>query len=280
VQAGVPPDYFSRTGQLWGNPLYDWARMQDDGFRFWKQRIHRAAELFDRVRIDHFRGFAAHWEVPGDASTAEIGRWVEAPGEQLFEALLGPPAPASDHQHESRTDKIGIRLIAEDLGVITPDVEALRDRFALPGIRVLVFGFGSDAHYDGRPWAFKTNQVVYTTTHDNATLTGWYRGEPDGTRTNEQADDERNRLHEYLGYVPGPERTHWALIQLLLSTAADTAIIQAQDVLGLGNQARMNSPGKSEGNWCFRLLPDQLDKSSLGQLRSLTKTYGRLRENA
>jgi len=272
VQAGVPPDYFSRTGQLWGNPLYDWVRMQDDGFRFWRRRIRRAVSLFDRVRIDHFRGFAAHWEVPGDARTAVDGRWVNAPGTRLFETLLADP-----EVHPTGSAKSGSsRFIAEDLGVITPDVEELRDRFAFPGIRVLVFGFGPDDHYDGRPWGFRKNQVVYTTTHDNSTLAGWYRGEPEGTRTPEQSDAERRRVHEYLGYVPSPEDAHFALIRLALATPADTVIIPVQDVLGLGNHARMNSPGKCEGNWCFRLLPGQLDESSLERLRKLTTTYGRL----
>jgi 4-alpha-glucanotransferase len=271
VQAGVPPDYFSRTGQLWGNPLYDWKRMQADGFRFWRRRIRRIAKLFDRVRIDHFRGFAAHWEVDGAASTAEHGRWVTAPGDELFTALR-------DDQNELAADTGGhaVRFIAEDLGVITPDVEALRDRFALPGIRVLVFGFGPDEHYDGRPWAWRRNQVVYTTTHDNSTLCGWYHGEPEGTRTREQSDAERARVHEYLGFVPRREEAHFALIGLALASAADTVIVPVQDVLGLGNAARMNTPGKSEGNWGFRLLPEQLDGHSLARLRELVRIYGRL----
>ncbi len=277
VQAGVPPDYFSRTGQLWGNPLYDWNRMQDDGFLFWRRRIKRAAELFDRVRIDHFRGFAAHWEVPGDARTAEHGRWVTAKGPELFETLFKEPEVGGTSANSNGNGNGGgIRFIAEDLGIITPDVEALRDRFALPGIRVLVFGFGPDEHDGGRPWAFKPNQVIYTTTHDNSTLAGWYRGEPEGTRTTEQADAERSRVNDYLGYAPSFEQAHWALIKLTLSTAANTVIVQAQDVLGLGNSARMNTPGKSEGNWCFRLLPEQLDARSLESLRAVTRTYGRL----
>ena len=264
VQAGVPPDYFSRTGQLWGNPLYDWARMQADGFRFWRERIRRAAQFFDRVRIDHFRGFAAHWEIPGDHKTAEHGRWVPAPGEALFRTLTTDP------------DTCGARFIAEDLGVITPDVEALRDRFAFPGIRVLQFGFGSDDNYDGRPWAFRKNSVVYTGTHDNATTAGWYHGEPDGTRTAEQAARERDKVNDYLGYAPGEGAVHVALLRLALGTVADTVIVTAQDVLGLGNDARMNAPGTEQGNWRFRLLPGQLTDEVLGMLRHLTRLYGRL----
>ncbi|MFO0577980.1 MAG: 4-alpha-glucanotransferase [Polyangia bacterium] len=263
VQAGVPPDYFSRTGQLWGNPLYDYATMEADGFSFWRRRIRRAARLFDRVRIDHFRGFAAHWEVPGDARTAEHGRWIEAPGAALFEALLTDP--------ETRS----VRFIAEDLGIITPDVEELRDRFGLPGIRVLVFGFGDDDHYDGRPWGFRKNSVVYTTTHDNATIAGWYRGEPEGTRTPGQAALERKKVQDYLGYVPDDDDAHFALIRLALSCTADTVIIPVQDVLGLGNSHRMNRPGVPEGNWKYRLLPGQLDDPTLDRLRHLTELYGR-----
>lgn len=264
VQAGVPPDYFSKTGQLWGNPLPDYARMIDDGFQFWRRRITRAAALFDRVRLDHFRGFAAHWEVPGTAKTAEIGRWVPAPGALLFKTLLSDP------------DTQEVNYIAEDLGVITPDVEALRDGFGLPGIRVLQFGFGPDEAYEGRPWGCLKNHVVYSSTHDNATLMGWYRGETDGTRTDEQAAQERARVHEYMGYQPRPDEAHQALLRLALATSADTAILQVQDVLGLGNEARMNRPGQSEGNWQFRLLPDQLDDRSLDALRNLTRIYGRL----
>lgn len=264
VQAGVPPDYFSATGQLWGNPLPNYARMIDDGFQFWRRRIKRAAALFDRVRLDHFRGFAAHWEVPGAARTAEFGHWVPAPGALLFKTLLSDP------------DTQSVNYIAEDLGVITLDVEALRDTFGLPGIRVLQFGFGPDEAYEGRPWGCLQNHVVYSSTHDNATLMGWYSGESDGTRTDEQAATERARVHEYMGYTPAPHSAHHALLRLAMGTSADTVIVQVQDVLGLGNQARMNRPGQSEGNWQFRLLPGQVDDRSLDDLRNLTRIYGRL----
>ncbi|HMU39344.1 MAG TPA: 4-alpha-glucanotransferase [Pseudomonadota bacterium] len=263
VQAGVPPDYFSKTGQLWGNPLYDWEAMQRSGFAFWRRRIRRAAQLFDRVRIDHFRGFSAHWEVPAQDQTAERGRWVTAPGHALFQTLTESP--------ETRS----VRFIAEDLGVITPDVEELRDRFVFPGIRVLQFGFGDDDFYDGRPWAFRKNAVVYTSTHDNATLLGWYFGEPEGTRTQEQAALERDKLHDYLGYTPRPEAAHFALIRLALSTPAETVIIPVQDVLGLPNSARMNTPGKPSGNWRFRLVDGQLDDGSLQHMRYLTRLFAR-----
>ncbi len=271
VQAGVPPDYFSRTGQLWGNPLYNWERMKQDSFQFWRRRILRITSLFDRTRIDHFRAFAAHWEVPGDARTAENGRWVTAPGAELFATLH------EDLRRDS-ADSAGpqMRFIAEDLGVITPDVEELRDRFGFPGIRVLVFGFGADEHYDGRPWGIKPNQVLYTTTHDNGTLAAFYHGEAEGTRTAEQALAERTRVQEYLGYTPPPEQAHFALINLAFSTAANTVIVPVQDVLGLGNAARMNTPGQSQGNWQFRLLPNQLSAQHLDRLRNSTQIYGRL----
>ena len=264
VQAGVPPDYFSKTGQLWGNPLYDWPRMQADGFAFWRQRIQRAASLFDRVRIDHFRGFAAHWEIPAADRTAEFGRWVEAPGQALFEVLTSHP------------DTRQVRFIAEDLGVITPDVELLRDRFAFPGIRVLQFGFGDDDFYDGRPWAFRKNLVAYTSTHDNSTIMGWYRGEPEGTRTEEQSRRERDKVNDYLGHVPSPDYAHFSLIRLVMGTAAETVIIPVQDVLGLGNEARMNTPGQPQGNWRFRLRSGQLDDRSLDHLRHLSQLYARV----
>ena len=264
VQAGVPPDYFSKTGQLWGNPLYEWSVMEEDGFKFWKRRVQRAAQLFDRVRIDHFRGFAAHWEVPGDAETAELGRWVPGPGSSLFQSLLDHPETAE------------ARYIAEDLGVITTDVEELRDRFAFPGIRVLQFGFGEDDNYDGRPWAVRKNMVVYTSTHDNATIVGWYRGETDGTRTAAQATRERDKVNDYLGHNPSPDYVHFALIRLAMGTVADTVIVPVQDVLGLGNLARMNTPGIPEGNWKFRLLPGQLDDGRIEHLRHVTKLYGRI----
>ena len=264
VQAGVPPDYFSKTGQLWGNPLYEWLRMQEGGFTFWKRRVERAARMFDRVRIDHFRGFAAHWEVAGDAETAEIGRWVPAPGRALFQALREHPGTAE------------ARFIAEDLGVITEDVEELRDHFAFPGIRVLQFSFGEDDNFDGRPWAFRKNMVVYTSTHDNATIMGWYRGETDGTRTAAQAARERDKIHDYLGHNPTPDYAHFALIRLAMATVADTVITPVQDVLGLGNAARMNTPGIPEGNWKYRLLPGQLDNGRLDHLRHITKLYGRI----
>jgi 4-alpha-glucanotransferase len=268
VQAGVPPDYFSRTGQLWGNPLYDWERMARDGFAFWRQRIEQALHLYDRIRIDHFRGFCAHWEVPGDAEDATGGRWVPVPGEALFQRLFDPDAALP------RLD-----LIAEDLGVITEDVVALRRRFGLPGMRVLQFSFGDTDKDLVRPYSYERNTVLYTSTHDNDTFVGWFRGNED-RGSERQADDRRpqRNLLEYLGLpVESDVRDiHWHVLRLCLSSVADTVIFPVQDLLGLGSEARMNRPGRAEGNWRFRLLPGQLAEPTLERLRHLTDVYGRL----
>ncbi len=268
VQAGVPPDYFSQTGQLWGNPLYDWGRMALDGFSFWKRRMHNASLLYDRVRIDHFRGFAGFWEIPGGATTAASGRWVTGPGAALFEALLAPEGRDAN-----------VRLIAEDLGIITPDVEELRDRFAFPGMRVLEFSFGQggpEEEASSRPYGYRRNLVVYTSTHDNNTLCGWFHGQDEGNsgRGAEQVRQEQQTVLQYLG-LPDDREIHWALIRLALSTVADLVILPVQDLLGLSSEARMNFPGHSEGNWRFRLLPGQLDETTLSRLHHLTRVYGR-----
>jgi 4-alpha-glucanotransferase len=266
VQAGVPPDYFSATGQLWGNPLYDWDRMRQDGFVFWRARVRHALKLYDWVRIDHFRGFAAHWEVPGDARTAAGGRWVQAPGEALFSALL------ADLGRE------GLKLIAEDLGIITADVEQLRDRFGFPGMRVLQFSFGDGEPEKVRPYAWPRNLCAYTSTHDNDTLVGWYRsgGEAHGPQ-------DRVEQRNFLAYIGRSEAeieaegVHWAGIRQVLASVAQMVIIPVQDVLGLGGEGRMNRPGCAEGNWGFRLRPGQLDERALLKLRRLSEIYGRCR---
>lgn len=285
VQAGVPPDYFSATGQLWGNPLYDWERMGRDGFQFWRARARRALRLFDRVRIDHFRGFCAHWEIPGDATTAIKGRWAPVPGAALFAALadeLGGPSV------------VAARFIAEDLGIITADVDQLRESTGLPGMRVLQFSFGDGDEARARPYAYPHNLVFYTSTHDNDTLASWLRGDDveQGGRSAAQAARERENVMEYLGLpveAAARDDSHLALLRLALSTVADTVIIPVQDVLGLRGEARMNFPGRAAGNWGFRLLPGQLHgvvgpdqpaPSAPGdeltaRLHRLTRTYGR-----
>lgn len=261
VVAGVPPDYFSATGQLWGNPLYNWERMRADGFKWWIERVRATLETFDIARIDHFRGFAACWEIPGGDKTAERGRWVEAPGRELFTTIkgaLGEP-----------------RIIAEDLGVITPDVEALRDDFGFPGMRILQFGFSSDTKNIDLPHNYHQNVVVYTGTHDNDTAVGWFSsvaGEG-STRDAQQIEREREFCLKYLS-TEGKE-IHWDFIRAVLASVANTAIVPLQDVLGLGTEARMNLPNSTEGNWAWRVTPGALTDEIAARLRALTELYGR-----
>jgi len=250
VVAGVPPDYFSKTGQLWGNPLYRWKRMADHGFAWWVARIEQTLKTVDMVRLDHFRGFAAYWEVPAGDKTAENGRWVKGPGAALFEAL---EAALGD-----------LPLIAEDLGLITPDVEALRDQLGLPGMAVLQFAWTTDPANDYLPHNHRANAVVYTGTHDNETTVGWH-----GTRDAE----EKARVREYLG--PTDEPIHWAMIRAAYRAVCDLAVVPLQDVLGLGNEARMNAPGRFGGNWAWRVPPDALRPELAARLLELAVTYGR-----
>jgi len=262
VVAGVPPDYFSATGQLWGNPLYNWERMRADGFKWWIERVRATLETFDIARIDHFRGFAACWEIPGGDKTAERGRWVEAPGKELFTAIreaLGEPP-----------------IIAEDLGVITPDVEALRDDFGFPGMRILQFGFSSDTRNIDLPHNYHKNVVVYTGTHDNDTAIGWFSsvaGEG-STRNAQQIEREREFCLKYLN-TEGNE-IHWDFIRGVLASVANTAVVPLQDVLGLGAEARMNLPNSTEGNWAWRVKAGALTGEIGARLRELTALYGRI----
>ena len=255
VVAGVPPDYFSETGQLWGNPIYDWESLSADGFRWWIARVRFALEQFDLLRIDHFRGFAACWEIPAGETTAQNGQWIPAPGRELFTAL---------------TEALGdLPIIAENLGVITPDVESLREEFGFPGMRVLQFAFGSDAANVHLPHNYTRDVVVYTGTHDNDTTTGWFASlSKSGTgRT------ERDFCLKYL--TSDGNEIHWDLIRAAMSAVADTAIFPLQDVLGLGNEARMNLPASESGNWIWRLQPDSLTDDVVCRLKDLTEIYGR-----
>lgn len=260
--AGVPPDYFSATGQLWGNPLYDWDRLAALGYDWWLRRLRQATQLFDLVRLDHFRGFAAHWEVPGDALTAAAGRWAPGPGETFFTAAIA---------------QLGtLPLIAEDLGVITPQVEALRDQFQWPGMRILQFAFGDDPlapHY--RPHNFLPNCVVYTGTHDNDTTVGWFRSEAgEGTtRSAEQIAREREHVLRYLN--ADGRQVHLDFIRLAMASVARLAIYPMQDVLGLGTEARMNLPSTTAGNWRWRLLPGQFTATHEQQLKLWATTFER-----
>ena len=255
VVGGVPPDYFSETGQLWGNPLYDWDRLRADGFKWWIDRVRFALEQFDFLRVDHFRGFAACWEIPASEPTAEHGQWVPAPGRELFSVL---------------TKTLGeLPIIAENLGVITPDVEALREEFGFPGMRVLQFAFGSDSTNVHLPHNYTRDAVVYTGTHDNDTTVGWFAS---------LGDDKPNQAEREscLKYLTSDRREiHWDFIRAALSSVADTAIIPLQDVLGLGGQARMNLPASERGNWSWRFKAEVMTSDVASRLKELTETYGR-----
>lgn len=261
VIAGVPPDYFSATGQLWGNPIYDWERMQHDGFRWWIERVRAALRLVDILRIDHFRGFAAAWEVPGGDTTAENGHWVKVPGKELFDALQNALGE--------------LPVMAEDLGVITPDVEELRERFGFPGMRILQFAFGGDTNNQDLPHNYIRNCVAYTGTHDNDTTVGWFNSEAGSgsTRGADQIKKERETCLEYLA-SDGSE-IHWDFIRAVWASTANTAIAPAQDLLGLGNEARMNLPASTDGNWQWRCRKGQLSEEIGRRLGKLTEIYGR-----
>ncbi len=251
VVAGVPPDYFSDTGQLWGNPLFDWERHAADGFRWWIERIRHACELADAVRLDHFRGFAAGWEVSADQDVAVNGRWAPGPGRALFDAL--------------RRELGGLPLIAEDLGEITPDVIELRTGLGLPGMAILQFGFSVQPRSSFIPYRHRPDLVVYTGTHDNNTTVGWYR--------DEATEGERELLRRYTGGDAG--EVHWDMIRLAMASVADLAVVPHQDVAGLGPEARMNTPGRGDGNWAFRLTGPMLDHHLRDRLADLVWTYGR-----
>jgi len=225
--AGVPPDYFSATGQRWGNPLYRWDVLEERGFDWWIERVRRAFQLFDIVRLDHFRGFEAYWAIPAKEETAVNGKWVKAPGLKLFHALeaaLGPLA-----------------LVAEDLGLITPEVEAMREELGMPGMKVLQFGFSSKGAHMHLPHRFEPDTVAYTGTHDNDTTQGWW---------NLAGGVERAAVEAYVGPVAG--RPVWPLIRAAEASVAELAIVPAQDLLGLGSEARMNTPAVPSGNWSWR----------------------------
>jgi 4-alpha-glucanotransferase len=260
-QAGVPPDYFSATGQLWGNPLYRWDALARTGYAWWIDRFRAVLALVDRVRLDHFRGFEAYWEVPGDAPTAVDGRWAKGPGTDFFDALLRAFGT--------------LPIVAEDLGVITPEVEALRDRYGFPGMAILQFAFGADAHAnDFLPHNFPKNKAVYTGTHDNDTVVGWWTsGVGDSTRTQAEVDREHERALAYVG-GDGSE-IHWDFIRTLFVSVADTAVVPLQDVLGEGREARMNLPGRPGGNWRWRFAKGALTPDIRRRLRLITEGSGR-----
>lgn len=261
VVAGVPPDYFSKTGQLWGNPIYDWEEMRKDGFHWWIARVAFTLKTVDVVRVDHFRGFAAAWEVPGGDKTAEKGRWVEVPGKELFLALkraLGD-----------------LPVIAEDLGVITPDVEELRDGFGFPGMRILQFAFGGDARNHDLPHNYIRNCVAYTGTHDNDTTVGWWHSQAGAGSTRDAAAISHE--HDYcLKYLrTDGEEIHWDFIRAVWASVADTAIAPLQDLIGIGTEGRMNLPASDSGNWYWRYTEGSVTAEITEKFKELTEIYGR-----
>ena len=263
VVAGVPPDYFSQTGQRWGNPLYDWRKLHASHYGFWVSRLQHELSRFDLVRLDHFIGFERYWEVPAKESTAMNGRWVQGPSDAVFEAFQSAFG--------------SLPLIAEDLGEVTPEVKALRDRWGLPGIRILQFAFGNDLLAgDFLPHNYPRNCVVYTGTHDNDTTVGWFfdKNPESSTRSPEQVQREQQATLAYLGRTDSSE-IHWDMIRTCLASVANTAIIPMQDLLGLGSEARMNRPGANAGNWEWRVSASALTPQLAARLAQLTRTYER-----
>ncbi len=255
VVAGVPPDDFSETGQRWGNPLYRWDRMRERDYAWWTRRFQHTLERVDLVRIDHFRGFAAYWEIPAADATAERGRWVDGPGADLFTTL------------ERELGELPV--VAEDLGLITPDVIALRDRFGFPGMAVLHFAFGAGPTSEYLPHNYRRNVVAYTGTHDNNTTRGWWAGD-------DLSPQARAYARAYLGLDDEPPADiHWRCIRTVMASVADRAIFPLQDVLGLGAEARMNHPGHDDGNWTWRYRRGALTDAVADRLAALTYVYGR-----
>ncbi len=255
VVAGVPPDYFSKTGQLWGNPVYRWDELKRNGFSWWMRRLGHVLHFFHKTRVDHFRGFVDYWEVPADHKTAVGGRWEKAPAVEFFNAITEkfPESP----------------IIAEDLGIITDEVKRVMKQFGFPGMKVLMFAFGEDnPEHPYLPRNFVRNCVVYTGTHDNNTARGWFENEAD--------EEERKRLMDYVGRKVTPDEVHEILIRLALGSIADLVLLPMQDVLGLGEEARMNVPSKAHGNWSWRVTDEQLSAKKAGWLREMADESARL----
>ncbi|MBX0328489.1 4-alpha-glucanotransferase [Oscillochloris sp. ZM17-4] len=251
VVAGVPPDYFSATGQLWGNPLYRWDRMAKDGYVWWIARLRQTLAIVDILRLDHFRGFEAYWEVPAAETTAINGTWVKGPGAAIFARLR---------------EALGeLPIIAEDLGLITPEVIALREQFGFPGMKVLQFAFGDDSSNAYLPHNYAPGYVVYSGTHDNNTTRGWFQ---------DIGEEEREAARLYLGR-DGSDIA-WDLFRLALMSVADISVVPLQDILRLGSEARMNTPGRPDGNWGWRLRDDALSDGLAFGIRLLTAAYGRV----
>lgn len=252
--AGVPPDYFSATGQLWGHPVYNWDLLKETDYAWWIKRIRHNVDMFHMFRLDHFRGFIAYWEVAATETNAVKGRWVEAPARDFFTVLLKhfPCLP----------------LIAEDLGIITPDVRKVMDDFGFPGMKVLLFAFGEDLpSHPYAPHNYVNHCVVYTGTHDNNTIRGWFRREVDA--------EMRKRLFSYMGREVPEDEIHWDIIRLAMMSVADVVIIPMQDLLGMGEEGRMNLPASRRGNWEWRLRHEELSPELGAKLTAMTTIYGR-----
>lgn len=252
--AGVPPDYFSETGQLWGHPLYNWDALKESGYSWWIKRIEHNLKLLHLFRLDHFRGFVGYWAVKAGEKTAVNGRWIAAPAEDFFNTLMKqlPQLP----------------IIAEDLGIITPDVTDIMKKFGFPGMKVLLFAFGEDiATNPYAPHNHVNNCVAYTGTHDNNTIKGWFKNEVDA--------EGKKRISEYIGHKASSRTIHSDFIRLAMMSVADTVIIPMQDILGLGEKDRMNIPGITTGNWEWRLSLEQLTPLLIKQLRDMARLYGR-----
>jgi 4-alpha-glucanotransferase len=266
VVAGVPPDYFAVNGQRWGNPLYKWEVHRDTGYAWWIRRFQRTLQLCDLIRIDHFRGFESYYEIPASSPDARIGTWKPGPRHDFFQTIarsLG--ASAGDE----------LPVIAEDLGFITKEVHELRDAFGFPGMRIVQFGFGGDSTSIDLPHNYPTHCIAYTGTHDNDTVVGWYQsvaGEG-STRSQEAIDAEKEYALRYLGC--SPENIHLGMMRAIWSSVAALSIAPVQDLLGLGADARMNTPGTSCGNWVWRCPPGVLTQSESEWLGRFTRTYGR-----
>jgi 4-alpha-glucanotransferase len=253
--SGVPPDYFSKTGQLWGNPVYDWEALKATGYDWWIKRIGHNLTLFDYLRLDHFRGFVAYWEVKASEKTALKGRWVDLDAASFFDALF------------SRFDKS--RFIAEDLGYITPDVNQIINTYGLPGMKLLLFAFGDDFPYGSYlPTNFSDNNcVVYTGTHDNNTVLGWWK--------DDAGKNEKKRFFKYIGGEIDSRDLNWEFVKLAMSSIADTAIVPMQDILGLGADAKMNRPSTKSGNWEWRLTPGYYQEDLVAKLKEITESNSR-----
>jgi len=248
--AGVPPDYFSPTGQLWGNTLYRWDVHKAQGYSWWLNRIRSVLKSVDIIRLDHFRGFAGYWEIPYGSPTAETGKWRKGPGKAIFKAF----------ENEFKS----LPIIAEDLGIITPEVTAAMKKFGFPGMKILLFAFdGETATHPYIPKNYSEDCVVYSGTHDNNTARGWFE--------HEASHDAKERFFQYIGRRTGVEEAVWEMIRLAMTSVAELAIIPVQDILGLGQDARMNTPGTTHGNWRWRLSKNMLTPAVVEKLARLTR---------